>query len=275
MAIGLVAGLVCGQLRGAMMNFSDELESYGQRIGQLQFERSLEARYQGRPGFINIVVYPYRLSGSSAGNVDVHVVSGLFCDGRAEEQNGRMALRYRPAYFVASVPFRPVGKAENTAKNGAGKSFDDVMGYMAQRKSAGITFRYASWWWVTRPTFVWPLGGFVLVGLVWPLVVNLLAFGSFTRPREIKAVKLAAAPRKAAPAPETPTDLDAVEALDREMESVVSGAPAEIPAASESEPRVLVTETVEAVGTGEGVKKEFGAKGEDYYPTELGAKHQA
>jgi len=275
--LGLVCGLVYGSVRSCSTNFAEELDAYGRRIGQREFERSIVTRYQDRPAFKDLVVYPYRLTGSSAGAEQVYVVSGLYCDGQPHEQNGRSALQWKPGYFVASSPFRPMGLA-GAAKSTA-EQFDTVMGFLSSKGSAGVTFRYATFWWATRPLFVGPAAGLVLIGLAWPTVLNLLVFGTFTRPRQPKGVSLATVASAPATAPKPPApeiDLEAVAQLDRELEStLVNEPPAPAAAtATTSVPRQLAAETVEAVDAFEEPPKEFGAKQEDFYPTELGTKHE-
>jgi hypothetical protein len=288
MIIGLLVGLICGGVRDASMNFNKELGSYGgRRISQRQFEKGLVSKFQGRAQFTDVVVYPYRLGGSSSGAVKLHVVSGLYFDGKTELENGRLAARWQPAYFVASVPYRateaqpgaPV-RAAGTAREG--QEFGSVLAYLESLKgSQGVQFQYARWWWVSRPLFLWTCGGVVFIGIVWPTIVNLLAYGSFFRPAEAKGESLWKEKSAAAvPAPKpavTEADAQALRELERELEANLATAPAQ-PTAEVPPPRAAVRELASTplqpvAAAAPGKKKDFGADQGDFYPTERHAKH--
>ena len=227
MLSGLIIGLLCGWLRDVNSNFADELATYGRRIGQRDFERGIVNKFHGRAQFSDIVVHPYRLSGSSSGAAHVDVVEGLYFDGQTQIENGKLAARWEPAYFVASMPYRPVTTSNGGAiavRPAAAPSFDDVASYLASLpQTAGVQFRYDSLAWLTRPIFIWTAGGFVLVGLIWPTIVNLLVFGSIRRPREervsLQGVKGTSPQAKPVAAP---IELEAVAALDQELDQVLS-----------------------------------------------------
>lgn len=284
LVVGLLAGLACGAARDAAINFADELDGYGQRLGQREFERAVVADLHGRRRFDRLAVYPYRLAGSSAANaVRVHVVAGLYCDGQPREENGRLALRWEPAYFVAAVPYQPVTTTATTtaAASASPVSYPDVLAYLQSLSpkspgGRGVTFRYESWAWAARPPFLWGCGVFLFVGVVWPTVINLLAYGRLTRPPEPKGISLRDVRRPAAAAPpaEAAPDLSAVRALDEELEAAVASAPTPAATVSTAPVRSLATSPVEAADVAPGSQKHFGARREDYYPTELGAKHE-
>ena len=280
MIIGVAVGLLCGWLRDMDSNFADELATYGRRIGQRDFERGIVNKFHGRAQFSNIVVHPYRLSGSSAGAAHVDVVEGLYFDGQTQMENGKLAARWEPAYFVASTPYRPVtavnGASVPVTRPAATASFDNVTSYLASLpKSAGVQYRYDSLAWLTRPVFIWSAGGFVLVGIIWPTIVNLLVFGSIRRPKEqglsLRGIKGTSTQARPSPAPLE----EAVASLDDELEHVLSDQPAlETPSISAVPVRKLDAEQVTAAAAPSGPQKEFGAHTGDYYPTELAAGHQ-
>jgi hypothetical protein len=287
MIIGLLVGLICGAVRDASMNFNKELGSYGaRRISQRQFEKALVSKFQGRAQFTDVVVYPYRLGGSSSGAVKLHVVSGLYFDGKTELENGRLAARWQPAYFVASVPYRAAEAQPGTAVSAAGRArkgqeFGSVLAYLESLMgSQGVQFHYARWWWVSRPLFLWTCGGVVFIGMVWPTIVNLLAYGSLFRPAEAKGESLGKAkPAAAAPAPKqvvSEADAQALRDLERELEAnLATSAPQ--PAAA-VQPRPAVRELASAplqpvAALAPQKKKDFGADQGDFYPTERHAKH--
>ena len=272
MLIGLLAGLAGGAVRSLWLNFSDELTKYGDiRITQRQFERAIVSRYAGRRGFTNIVVYPYALNGASANIVKLHVVQGLYSDGQIHDETGKRAYVWKPAYFVASVPFRSVGTESTDPHLLAKESAPDVMVYMAaQAASGGVQFQYASWWWVTRPLFLWPAVSFWVIGVVWPVIINLLAYGRFTRPPTLKEVLSPQPKLKPGKSVQLPGDTSAMTAqLDRELESHLS--PSAIPPITPESPAFapLSPALLQAVQPLSIPKKNYGAKPEDFYPTEL------
>ena len=68
MIIGLIVGAITGKVHEAALNFSDELAGFGdRRIGQKDFEHALITHFHGKSYFSDLVVYPYHLSGASAG----------------------------------------------------------------------------------------------------------------------------------------------------------------------------------------------------------------
>jgi hypothetical protein len=252
------------------MNFANELTAYGPtRLGQREFERAIVTNVHGRPAFTHLTVHPYRLTGSSAPtNVRVHVVAGLYCDGQPRDENGRQALRWEPAYFVASVPYLPVG----TGKPGTAPQppSADVLAYL---RSTGVPFRYDSFWWATRPPFVWTCGGFLVIGVVWPTVVNLLVFGRWTRPAEPKGLSIFATTSPPPTSPARRADTAALLELEDEVESHLAE-PATVPAQSESAPRTLTSDPLQPAEATAGPHKEFAAAREDFYPNELAARHK-
>src|SRR5215212_5904123 len=127
MTLGVLAGAVYGYVREASANFYDELGSYGtRRIGQREFESALTKQLNGKPRFSDIVIFPHRLSGTGAQTITVHIVSGMYWDGRTQVENGRTAAKWEPAYFVASVPYFPTPASPAAL---AGQQFADVMAY--------------------------------------------------------------------------------------------------------------------------------------------------
>ena len=271
-ALGLFAGLIVGGVRTASINFANELAGFdGQRIGQRDFERAVVTILHNRPAFTQLTVYPYHLNGaSSADATRVHVVTGLYCDGQPRDDgSGRRALDWKPAYFVASAPFRTVGPGAGVASPvHAGVPFDDVRAFLAAAGPAhNVAVRYASWWWLTRPIVVWPTAGFVVVGLIWPTVVNLLTYGTFSRPRIPRGIALTAAPSKASHTPAPPAPATAAD-FARELDTAVSAPPAPTPAATPSTPRPLTSTPLNATKVSATPQKEFRSKKEDYYPTE-------
>ena len=271
MIIGLAVGAAIGWVHSASMNFATELSGYGRRLGQREFERAIGTELHGRRAFTKLTIQPYWLNGSSESGVKVHVVTGLYCDGEERAENGRIALHWDPAYFVASVPFAPVGDDDHALVSQ--RSFPDVAAYLASLQSAGVNFAVDRWWWVVRPMFLWTFGGFVVIGIAWPTVINLLAFGSLTRPVESAGESLAGVKPPRVAKPQTPQiDFGTIRELDRQLEETLTTS--EGANTNEARPIASLTDApLPAVIASEPDQKQFAAKQEDYYPTELGAKH--
>jgi hypothetical protein len=283
MVIGLLVGALYGYVRESSADFYRELASYGgRRLGQREFEAALTTRLNGRAQFSDLVVYPRRLSGAGGPPVMLHVVSGLYWGGRKEVENGRTIARLEPAYFVASTPYvplpSPVAASPGTPSGPA--QFADVTAFLrSPRNGSPVPFRYAWWSWATRPPFAWTCAGFLFVGVVWPTVVNLLAFGTFRRPAEAKGLSLWNA--KPAPSPKVNRaeavrpDAAALEAIERELEAASSESPPPSPSAMKPAVRAFRGGAPDqsAVVAEEAKQKDYGADEEDYYPTELKAKH--
>lgn len=276
MLVGLLAGAAIGYVRELSANFYDELATAGaRRIGQREFEQALVRELHGKPHFCNVVVSPHRLAGAGTRAMTVHVVWGLYWDGREEPENGRMAAHWKPAYFVASTPYLTDDPSTGP------REYENVVAYLrAPRATAAIAFEYSQWWWAGRPLVVWSCAGFAFVGILWPTIVNLLVFGTWLRPRGAKALSLwRVKPSPVAPAPppgQVVANMMATEALDREMESVINEIASDPPpvAPPPTNVRALTGKSAApAVAVGEAPPpKDFGAEREDFYPTELRVK---
>jgi hypothetical protein len=289
MVVGLVVGALYGYVRESSADFYQELTSYGgRRLGQREFEAALTTQFHGRAQFADLVVYPHRLAGTGGQPVTLHVVSGLYWSGRTEVENGRRAARWEPAYFVASTPYVPVTRPANASPGtppGQAR-FDDVTAFLRTPRDRGpVAFQYAWWSWATRPQFVWTCAGFLFIGVVWPTIVNLLAFGTFLRPAEAKGPSLWSTkptqPPEAAPAEAAGLDPAALEALERALEvksSLAAASSPEPPPVSRAKPAIRTLRGAApdppAAAAADAKKKDYAAGKEDFYPTELGAKHE-
>jgi hypothetical protein len=149
-----------------------------------------------------------------------------------------------------------------------------------------VTYRFA-WW--RRPLYWNALHAGVVVlviGIIWPSLINLLAFGSLTRPADEPMPALPPSSRTsplAAAIAHTPTaELDAAVAqyTDGLAASLTPATPdlacspgaAAVPAQAAAALSSVPLAPAAAADTGE--HKSFGADKEDYYPTELKASHE-
>jgi hypothetical protein len=225
--------------------------------------------------FDRLTVYPLTLRENGL-RKSVHVVAGmdLVEDGRGARRPA-LATRpsttgnLRPYFFIAPVPFRPLTDPQ-TESPAAGET---VMDYLESVKQQGVTYRYAWWADARYAAAAWVGGSVLLVGVLWPTLVNLLAFGTLCRPREEKGVSLwrvKASAVKTTTRPVTPAagprDVATPTRAAVPAAAVPTGPPDGAPP-----PRALVLEPVSAASTNPSEHKEFGARRDDFYPTELKA----
>ncbi len=292
--MGLVIGLIVAYVR--QMYTDDVLSDYGNTMNTAeQFELSLSQDYKGVRLFKDLVIYPIKLRGEQR-----FLVAGKFYPGRPERQaNGKIAAIWRPYCFIQEKPvYKPFNKLEKLNKPGGpdyalqwkaitNPSLLDFMNIM--REAKGINFRYA-WWAEPKKSFsLWMGTGVLVIGGIWPFLVNLIAFGSLKAPPEEKGINLrkvkptatAASEVKVPKSAMTVQDMDQVELLASQLESNLAKAAADEPddaaAAAAAAPTTgpapikQLTATVNERAAGfddHRDDKSFGANADDFYPTE-------
>jgi hypothetical protein len=180
--------------------------------------------------------------------------------------------KLRPYFYIAPVPFQPLADRQLGRRPVEGATVRD---YLNGLKSRGVTYAYAWWADARYAAGMWVGGSFLLLGVMWPTLFNLLAFGTLRRPREEKGTSLwgvktshaGSAPRPVAkPAPTHPLAAAMTDLAPAEIVSP-TGPPGALPAPA------LLLEPVTAGSTGQEAHKEFGTGRDDFYPTELKAPH--
>jgi len=272
--VALVIGFACGGVRQGTAD-EDRIDQYERLFTDPQkFEDAITTEASGLRLFRNITVYPYHVPGAPAGRNVAYLATGQYWDGVPQiQKNGQSVAHYVSACFIASAPFQP-----RTALLGANRNatFDSVIDYLAvMHDKAGVQFHYAWWWWATTPLALWVMGSLIVVGGIWPTLFNLIVFGRLTRPAEEKGVSLKDVKGTTAPtrAPGPEIDEEALAALDHELEESLahldsSDAPATATTASAA-PRALNGDPLDPVAVAAAESREFGAKRDDFYPTEL------
>jgi hypothetical protein len=264
----VVAGLVVGLLHGSLREWAstvDPTDDYDVLLtDQGRFESALVDERLGHRLFKDVTVYPHWLpSRSTGGKRLVHLVTGSYWDGNTTVRGGEVVARWDPACFVAPVPYVPTHQGAGAATSTPGT----VLDYLATLKiERGVQYRYAWWWWTARPLFTSTLAAALLIGGVWPTVVNLLAFGRLTRPPREKRPSMWRVRRGGRQTPSLAVSVVA------ESESVVNSvAPVDAPPPP-APLAPLATEAVAAPSTGIEAEHHYGAKPDDFYPTELRAE---
>ena len=266
--IALVIGLGGGWIRQATVDFEDQLDGYGKLItSQRQFEEALVGQVEGIRQFKDITVYPYQVRSSNGSKRLVHIVTGRYWNGQAVMEHGQLKARFVLSCYLATVPYRPLGA----------RSAGTVLEFLQQlRNSDNVQYRYAWWWWAVTPMSIWLLGSLVLIGGVWPTVINVLAFGSLARPRDEKGVSLLHVKQPPPVQRSIPSFASShLDELDKELENKLISAPETTEqAAQQGAPKALSAGPLEPVaGPAVADDREFGAEKDDFYPTERHRPH--
>lgn len=277
--IALVVGIAVGELRDSSQSeiHGNYIEGFGYFLGnQKVFEDALVAEVNGRRRFRDITVYPRRVDDGHGERKQVYLVRGMYYGGPLQVVEGREQGGWEPTCFIASVPYDPMIDFTTLDKPGGpdwSRTFraaglrPTVLDFLAvMHTAAGVEYRYA--WWDQYPLLTSILASIVLLGICWPVVVNLLSFHRLTRPPEAKAMSLwrvrnrrmrsaqriqftsAGASDEATPSPPEPPQ------------------PADSSNSSTSSVAPLAGAPLDAIELPESPAKEFGAGAEDFYPTE-------
>lgn len=161
-----------------------------------------------------------------------------------------------------------------------GKSYPTVMALLDEvaRQSGGKSGRYHFAWW-EKPSAIWsiyPIAGVVLVGGVWPFIIQLMVGLGLGRRRDTPSTNLANYASEPARKPQpklalTKEDITRLDALSTTMEAELMDAATKTPALAaepqRSAPRSLETAPLDTIATKPVPAKSFGE--DDYYPTEI------
>jgi hypothetical protein len=265
-----------------------DLARYGEILNDPEaFERGLFERRGGERRFTDVRVHRQTLDDGAGSRGTFHVVTGNYSDGRPDPHDG--TYRWRPRFFVATIPYHvrslPYDLGDGS-EDDAGKlrTFEDlksptVVDYL---KLLGETdgLRYTHAWWRTYPMATCVAGSVLLIGVLWPTVINLLVFGSFVRPREEEGIDLSILDRlEPPPAPPAAPVVDLTDHL-RELEAELAArlagggdVPAPDSTAPSRAPAAVTAAPLEPAPAAEHAEHHYGARADDFYPTEAHAPH--
>lgn len=184
--IGCVVGLVLGfgQVYGGNEPATD-LPS----VGQQEFEAGLRATPRdGLPVLDNITVYPGSAGEPDLVTMDLRTDWGLYARIRDAESGAARAnarqVKYVRHRFYARRPFKPLIPVPGAAPVAGGATYT-VRDYLNDllKTEAGAAAKYRNAWWRQPAMLVslWTAGGTLLIGGVWPTVLNLLTGAGFGR----------------------------------------------------------------------------------------------
>ncbi|HEX4793845.1 MAG TPA: hypothetical protein VH370_08645 [Humisphaera sp.] len=190
--IGMAIGL---PLWAAQRHDAGDLPVTGECLNdQSAFERRLLTNLGGQPMFKNVRASRQVFVVPGAQPRTVYVVTGKSCDGVVQPDGN---FHWIPAFFVAPVPYQPAMnlRALQTPAR------PDVAAYWRQIQEPTVVdflklahdargVRFTNAWWVTYPFAAWFGGAVLMIGIVWPCVIDLLAHGRLVRPRPARGVSL-------------------------------------------------------------------------------------
>jgi hypothetical protein len=226
-----------------------------------------------------------------------YAVAGAYYN-RRPIQNAKTGVwekNWRPYFYVTSNPYTP---SKNYAVSGTvppvKRTFLDrirtltekirlkdpdppnsVLGYLNALKAQGrIDYTY-QWWKAPRITIVlWMVGCAVFIGGIWPTVINLLVYRTFSRPYEEK-VDLSKVRNKAASKQRGPSEADLAElaALEADLEARLRAGATDAPPAPADQPvpaavKPLTAKELEVAAAKAEEARLFAAKADDFYPVE-------
>ncbi|HEX4793901.1 MAG TPA: hypothetical protein VH370_08925 [Humisphaera sp.] len=284
-AISLAIGLLVGSIR--QQAAADLQDRFGESInGQQHFEQMLTSTVEGQPAFQQITVHAQSVPDGKGGTKPAYIVAGAAFNGHAEEHNGKSEARLYPSFFIAPAPYHPkfdLSKLNHPGGTDFAREYQSipnptVLDFLKVLSEArGLSYTHA--WWLGMGLAQWTIASFILIGIVWPTIVNLLVFGSLRRPAEEKGIdlsKVVAHPQTPAKVPASAEDEARLRELELELEKQLAGAQVGIPTPHEmAKPPVRPLNAVAAqaaeASLGPESHVEFGTKKDDYYPTEVHA----
>jgi hypothetical protein len=249
--ISVVVGVGLGR---AMRLTPEDFASFGTALNSRhRFETALVDRIGDGGGFPDIRVSRCWVAG--LGERDI--VRGLYCSGVPEKDG---AYHWR-AYFVdAPVPY--VAVSEEGARRLAGVKEPSVRDLMGAMK---VPYTHA--WWQSHPMATWVTLSILIIGVLWPTLVNRMAFGRWTRPAEAKGISLWRVKVLATPGREVARPVY-VDSRSDEGEQTPEPTTPQQPAAADAPTRALANQPLAPMAASAEAHKEFGANPDDYYPTE-------
>jgi hypothetical protein len=216
MILGVLVGLAFAYMNQASSPGNDNWS--GRKVGQATFERlAKEKPIAGNPVIRSLRLFPAQVSPATGQRVVVVEFDQLLQTKDAE------VWEYVPTRFEAIEPYVPV----RGPKPATDQTVEQYLAEVAKENPA-LASRYA-WW--TEPKWaytVWGAGGFVVIGIVWPTIVNLLIGAGLGRPpapkEEYDLSRFKGTPEPA-PAPKpVVADMGSLETLNASLEKDLEAA---------------------------------------------------
>jgi hypothetical protein len=262
-AISVVVGVTLGGLN--RLNREDWSSTYGESLSKMQFAEAIARGSTGIGHLSHLVIYSEEIQLGPGNRQQVHIVSGQY-DESPSPNASRPAASATRVCFVAEIPFIPPIGAVSVP------SSSTVLDYLDRMQ---IPYIYA--WWRDPKTAmsIWTTGSILLIGVVWPSLLNLLAYGSIFVPAAKVGVVAdhpsgSSSGKSATPLSEQ--ERAELEQLQSEMtKNLENNPPDAAPLAamrSEAAPCELSVNPLDSpTSVPDGPAIEFGIKQEDFYPT--------
>jgi hypothetical protein len=294
MVIAVLIGAAVGGAR--RMYPPDPLAEYGGNTinGQRNFEIGLLQDQAGMRHFKELVVFPP----ADVAGKKKHIIAGKFYNGRPQRNDkGQVVANFRPSCYVheetAYTPlldlsrYNKPGGVDYVKKWQAIKNPTIVDFLKLMQEVDGLQFKMAWYKEPNKAIALWIAGCFVGIGLIWPSIIYLIAFGSiFEPPREasidVSALRGVNTSTTAASKPQvSQAEIDRVKQMGDELEAKLKadaderGAVAPPPPKAAEGPVRQLRATKSDASQVEEQKDDrtFGADADDFYPTERKVHH--
>ena len=189
----IVFSLIVGPLFGysRQQGLKDLLHNFGNSItGTRNFENLIMGKVGDRHMFEDLRVFKQIMPDDQGIVRPVYVVVGQAFMGDYEQEDGKPVAHWHPMFFATAPPYRPRMNIDQLNTRDAPKLAEQfreipeptVMDFLSMAGAArGIKYRHA--WWYELGIGSWTLVSFVVLGLVWPTLLNFMLFRSWRRPR--------------------------------------------------------------------------------------------
>lgn len=236
-----------------------------------------------------------------------YAIAGVYYNGRPSQnpKTKQWEKVWHPYFFIAPSPYKPskqyavsgtVPAAKPTLSDRlqtlaekvhlkAPDAPDGALAYLKALKAQGrIDFTY-EWWKTPRVSMtLWIAGCVVIIGGLWPTLINLLVYGTLGRPIEEKVdLSKVRSAQAAATARRDPTEeeLAQLKALEEQLEANLAASASNSPRGPSDQPvpqpvKALTAKELEVAAAAAGTQEahEYAAKPDDFYPVEKRTKHK-
>jgi len=148
-------------------------QAYGQSLSQDEFEAGIQEHLLAGRRFRNLIIYPERVRDIDGSSKVVDLVVGDYA-ARFEYSGQSHQPVWERRCFVAEAPYRP-----SAWQDGPAASMPSVLSYLdgLRKTDPGLSYRHA--WWRQPPwsTTFWSGCGVLVIGLLWPTLIDLLTYG--------------------------------------------------------------------------------------------------
>jgi prepilin-type processing-associated H-X9-DG protein/prepilin-type N-terminal cleavage/methylation domain-containing protein len=256
--IGAIAG--AGFALARTLSIADRPVGGADFISQAKFESQLRfSPVMGKPRIANIVIHP-----AAGSQIDLVSLSELQLE----------TSQYRDRWFAAPRPYVALAQ-RGSADPVQGFTVSD---YLLEAKVGNPSISFSNAWWESTAgaILVWGLVGMLVVGGVWPFVLNFLLGAGFGRKIEEPLMDLSQFKSEAQQKPSSEMseeDRRRLEALESEMEASLQGDGQDKSAPAVAAPapiRTLATAPVELAPGPAQDQKDFAG---EFYPVEKKSPH--